>query len=363
MKKVLITAYSLNIGGIEIALIEMLKNIHNDYDVTLLLREAKGELLEEVPSNVEVLEYKISDSKNPIVRKIKNRTKLMAFIKKYRNKFDASICFAGYDIPGCKITQGVCENSAVWLHTDYSYIYSEDELRAFFDIRSFSNFKHYVFVTNEGRDHTIQYFGDEKDCYVINNLLDIDQIIHSSSEFKAYDELKESKRLVFVGRLEEESKRLSALLEAMSQLDDSYQLSVVGDGPSKEDYLSLVSQLNLNNVTFVGSLKNPYPYIKGSDLLILPSYYEGLAIVMMEALTLHKPVLTSIEVSANDFESNDYVTHVGYGINELVEAIKDDKTYDLKKEFDPIKYNEENLKRLNQLLMKLAREGSGDNDA
>ena len=39
--------------------------------------------------------------------------------------------------------------------------------------------------------------------------------------------------------------------------------------------------------------KNPYPYIKLSDALILSSKYEGLPNVLLEALTLGKPIISS----------------------------------------------------------------------
>ena len=39
MKKLLISAYSLDIGGIETALITLLKYLHNDYEITLVLEK------------------------------------------------------------------------------------------------------------------------------------------------------------------------------------------------------------------------------------------------------------------------------------------------------------------------------------
>lgn len=52
-KKILIAAYNLDIGGIEISLINLLKNINYEkYDITLVLEKKKGVFLDEVPKQI-----------------------------------------------------------------------------------------------------------------------------------------------------------------------------------------------------------------------------------------------------------------------------------------------------------------------
>ena len=46
-------------------------------------------------------------------------------------------------------------------------------------------------------------------------------------------------------------------------------------------------------VLILKKTKNPYPYIKKSDLLILTSKYEGMGNILVEAITLNKPVISS----------------------------------------------------------------------
>ena len=43
----------------------------------------------------------------------------------------------------------------------------------------------------------------------------------------------------------------------------------------------------------MGYKKNPYPFIKYSDVLVLTSKYEGLPNVLLEAITLKKFVISS----------------------------------------------------------------------
>ena len=75
-KNLLFTAYDLNVGGIETALINLLKRINYDkYNVTLILEKKEGVLLKEIDSRVNVIEYKVSNSNNVIIRKSFNLMK------------------------------------------------------------------------------------------------------------------------------------------------------------------------------------------------------------------------------------------------------------------------------------------------
>lgn len=87
MKKILFSAYSLDVGGIETALITLLKNIKNDYEITLCLEKKEGIFLNELPQNVKIITYKPSDFKIMPIRKILNFIKQQIFKIKYKNKF------------------------------------------------------------------------------------------------------------------------------------------------------------------------------------------------------------------------------------------------------------------------------------
>jgi glycosyltransferase involved in cell wall biosynthesis len=46
-------------------------------------------------------------------------------------------------------------------------------------------------------------------------------------------------------------------------------------------------------VTFLGFQPNPFPYLKHADLFLLPSRYEGLPNIVLEALAVGAPVVAS----------------------------------------------------------------------
>ena len=55
MKRVLIVNNNMHIGGVQKALVNLLHEIHGDYEVTLLLFYAGGELCVEIPEDVQVI--------------------------------------------------------------------------------------------------------------------------------------------------------------------------------------------------------------------------------------------------------------------------------------------------------------------
>lgn len=104
-------------------------------------------------------------------------------------------------------------------------------------------------------------------------------------------------RLIMVGRLSAE-KGIAGLLEALAAVEPEVrpQLAIVGDGPFRTDLDRSVDQLELgNDVTFLGRLAeaDTLREIAVSDVLVLPSFMEGLPIVLMEALALGKPVIAT----------------------------------------------------------------------
>ena len=71
-------------------------------------------------------------------------------------------------------------------------------------------------------------------------------------------------------------------------------LHLIGDGPMRGELESLVGELGLaTDVQFHGFVENPYPLMRCCDLLLLPSHYEGLPNVVLEAMALEKSLLVT----------------------------------------------------------------------
>lgn len=108
----------------------------------------------------------------------------------------------------------------------------------------------------------------------------------------------DSRRLVCVGRLCEQKGQL-LLMQAAAKLRDlgeSFELVLVGDGDMRPEVESLIRHHNLAEmVTITGwaSGEEVRDYLVGARAMVLPSFAEGLPVVIMEALALGRPVVST----------------------------------------------------------------------
>ena len=64
MKKLLFAAYDMNIGGIETSLLTLLNYLADkQYDITLVLEKKQGKFLNDLNSNINVIEYNPSENR------------------------------------------------------------------------------------------------------------------------------------------------------------------------------------------------------------------------------------------------------------------------------------------------------------
>jgi colanic acid/amylovoran biosynthesis glycosyltransferase len=105
-------------------------------------------------------------------------------------------------------------------------------------------------------------------------------------------------RFICVGRLSPE-KGQAGLLEAFASLcrtQPNVELVFVGDGPDGDWLRARTQALGIvDRVSFVGRLgeEATLEEIARADLLVLPSFLEGLPIVLMEAMAVGTPVIAS----------------------------------------------------------------------
>jgi glycosyltransferase involved in cell wall biosynthesis len=104
--------------------------------------------------------------------------------------------------------------------------------------------------------------------------------------------------LVAVGRFVEQKGHLS-LIEALGRLRQSLpglRLVLVGDGPLRPAIAAAIAAQGLDvNVTLTGWLDEAgvRGAIAGAQALVMPSFAEGLPMVVMEAMAAGRPVLAT----------------------------------------------------------------------
>jgi glycosyltransferase involved in cell wall biosynthesis len=100
----------------------------------------------------------------------------------------------------------------------------------------------------------------------------------------------------FVGRLSAE-KGLPTLLDAFRTIcaqQAGVCLLIVGDGPMRGELEQYVTLHGLQRrVFFLGTRKRPQLWISVVDVLALPSYSEGMPMVLLEALAANVPIVAS----------------------------------------------------------------------
>ena len=155
---------------------------------------------------------------------------------------------------------------------------------------------------------------------VINNLVNIEEIRELAKE---KIEITKGKRklFVFVGRLDDSSKKLKRAIKLVKEL--SIDLWIIGDGPDRKRYEEYAKELKVEkNVRFFGRKPNPYPYINEADYIILTSDYEGFPVVYQEAIVLNKRIITTINTSDDLINMKDYAYIVSKDEN-MIKEVKD----------------------------------------
>lgn len=130
---------------------------------------------------------------------------------------------------------------------------------------------------------------------VIPNPVDVKSASKKASELPSALKKYEDGRLnlLAVGRLTK-AKGLELLIRAYvkSNVSNKAKLIIVGDGELGSDLKDLTNSLGQEkNVFFTGRLNNPYPYFEAADIFVLSSLWEGLPLVLLEAMAMKTPRL------------------------------------------------------------------------
>ena len=356
MKEILVSAYSLDVGGIETALITLLKNIHLKYKITLVLEKKQGLFFNKVLEDIKIITYKPNDNKVTILRKACNFIKQQLFNIKYKNKFDFSICFATYSYSASFVSRIASKNSILWVHNDYMSFYNNDlnKYKEFFSKLKISDFKKIVFVSENDENIFLKYFKEYKNkCIQCNNLIDYEKIKEKAKEDVTDFKVKENiTTFINIGRHDEKQKKLSRIINATKRLNKEgyiFRVIFVGNGPDTEMYREQAN--DVQNIEFLGAKKNPYPYLKNSDCLIMSSDFEGYPVVFIESLILGKTIITT-DVSDSKKDIKD---KFGLVVDKSEDGIYNGMKQYLEKgfstkTFNPKEFNENILKKLEKIM-------------
>jgi colanic acid/amylovoran biosynthesis glycosyltransferase len=160
------------------------------------------------------------------------------------------------------------------------------------------------------------------------------QVVHCGLEPSYFNEVNArlgaaARRLVCVGRLCEQKGQLLLIEAARSLFSQGaeFEIVLVGDGEMRPEIEAMISRFGLKDrIRITGWLGNDIvrEEVAAARALVLPSFAEGLPVVLMEAMALGRPVISTFVAGIPELVQpgvNGWLVPAG-DIDALAEAIK-----------------------------------------
>ena len=130
--------------------------------------------------------------------------------------------------------------------------------------------------------------------------------------------------LLHIGRFSTEKNhaRLLNIFRAFQEIEPDSLLILVGGGINKVRIETLIIENNYQNVLLAGEQSDVLPYLAVADLFVLPSLYEGIPLVLIEAQTSGLPVITSDTVSRESDIGNGLISYLSLSQSDQYWAAK-----------------------------------------
>ena len=328
-KNILIFHQNLVMGGVEKVTLNIIKNIDkNKFNIKLILVEKFGELLEEIPKDIEVVELLDKDYsiKNNILKYILYLKEIYIIRKKLKKIIKDEDILLNMNMRNIRfnITLFQYKNKKIgWIHGNIMNDFGNFKERI--NYKLFYQYSIILNVSKEGTDDFNKKFPKLKNrTKTLYNSLDIEFI----KKMSVSEKINKNNYLVSVGRLSEE-KGFDILIDSIKLLKDDgidEKLYIIGEGNERDRLEEKIKKLNLEeNVFLPGFNSNPYAILKNSKIYILSSRGEGLPTVLIEALACECPIIsTDCKCGPREILNNgDYGLLVPVGdAMELKEGIK-----------------------------------------
>lgn len=156
---------------------------------------------------------------------------------------------------------------------------------------------------------------NESNTISLSNAIDIDEIkayvsaVNIDEVYQEFNIPKDKTILGFIGRLSEQ-KGIVPFIEELKYHKDKFsdcKILLVGNGEQEETIKTIVKEYNLEELfIFTGYQDNVYKFYKAIDIFFLPSLYEGLPMVILEAISFNKPIVSMNVGSINELIINEY---------------------------------------------------------
>jgi len=330
MKNVFIASFDMEVGGVERSLVHLLEHFdYRRYAVDLLLYRRSGDFLPLLPKEANLLEEvrQLATFRKSIKETFREgrfglglvrlfakaradalgRRKALAepgyyqlqlmwkyalpLLPRIEREYDAAISYLWpHEFVGAKVR---AKRKIAWIHTDYSTVETDVAL----DLAMWGRFDAIVAVSDACRESFLRKYPElERKVAVVENLHSPAFIERMSREPLERPMAGDDRfKVVTVARLSH-AKGIDNAVRALRILKDrgydKIAWYVVGYGGDEDAIRRLIAECGLErDFVLLGKRTNPYPFMRGADLYVQPSRYEGKAVTVTEAQILGKPVL------------------------------------------------------------------------
>lgn len=331
-RKVLFMIDSLTCGGAEKSLVSLLPLLDYDkVDVTLMLVGRGGVFEPYVPKQVKVINY--TPGCITVWQKLWFRICRLVFsvalrlnrfrryplnpptlewmtcstaIRPHKERYDVAIAYQ-QGFPCWYVLEKVnAGKKYAWINVDIT----KTKFRLNY-VKKFYDCYDGVVAVSDALYNILLKVGlvNKERLHCVYDILNQDFIIRQSNE--NYGGEKPDKRvttIATVARLIASNKGQDMCIEAAKILKKKgfrFQWFFVGDGPSRQDLISLANSLGVEEeIRFVGMQSNPYPYIKAADIYVQSSRFEGFGLTVTEAKILGRAIVcTNFPTAFNQLEN------------------------------------------------------------
>ena len=330
--RIFINIHYLEIGGAETSLIGLLMALDPEkVDVDLFLNDPRGEMMQFIPSWVNVLPAvgaytMVERPMKEALRKGYVRVVLARLWAKYRfgqymrrerpKDGDATYRFISkyvvpqlpslhrfgeYDLalafitpPNILPTKVKAKRKIGWFHTDYRNITVPKPL----ELSMWEGYDRIVSISEEATKSFTEKYPELADrVTVIENILSPRFVrMRADSEPRPADMPQEEgvTTLLTVGRFSYPKKleEIPIICRRLTEMGDNVRWYIIGYGVSDQYIRDAIEKEGMQGrVVLLGKRANPYPYMKACDWYVQPSRFEGKSVTVREAQMLRRPVI------------------------------------------------------------------------
>ena len=299
-KKIIFLINSLASGGAEKVVATLINKLVNEFDIELILLE-KNEFYKVDKRVKKVYLSKLRGNESSIKKFLYLPVfayKLKKYIKENNISLIQSHMFRANYVNLLSKFIGSNHTTQVVVHG--APIFYRDEglsgkINLFLIKKLFKFADLIIYVSERMKIESNNLFKFKKKQIVIHNPYNLKEINRlAEEEVNDFNFMKDKVYLINIGRMES-FKKQEWIIKALKYLPSNIELLLIGDGVNRKNLEKLAKDLNLSDrVHFLGRKKNPYKYLKRSDIFILSSENgEGFPNVIVEALACGVPVIAS----------------------------------------------------------------------